>query len=58
MPAGFTLYLCVSDCTLPAKGTAHRANRNAGKAAGKSFFFWVRFQELAAGKPDVFSSFY
>ena len=31
MPSGFTLYLCVSDVTLPAKGTAHRANRNAGK---------------------------
>ena len=33
MPAGFTLYLCVADTTLPSKGTAYRANRNAGKAA-------------------------
>ena len=34
MPAGFTFFLCVSDTTLPAKGTAHRANRNAGKVRG------------------------
>lgn len=32
MPAGFTFYLCVSDATLPSKGTAHRANRGASKA--------------------------
>ena len=32
MPAGFTLYLCVADTTLPSKGTAYRANRSAGKA--------------------------
>ena len=32
MPAGFSLYLCVADTTLPSKGTAYRANRSAGKA--------------------------
>ena len=32
MPSGFLMYLVVGDSTLPAKGTAHRANRNAGKA--------------------------
>ena len=39
MPCGFTLYLCVGDPTLPAKGTAHRANRNAGKARIESLLF-------------------
>lgn len=33
MPAGFQWYLIVSDSTLPSKGTAHRANRGAEKAA-------------------------
>ena len=41
MPAGFTLYLCVSDATLPSKGTAHRANRGASKAGdGKHKCFY------------------
>ena len=31
MPAGYTFYICVADSTLPSKGTAHRANRNAEK---------------------------
>ena len=31
MPAGFTMYLCVGDASLPSKGTAHRANRAAEK---------------------------
>lgn len=33
MPAGFQWYLIVADSTLPSKGTAHRANRGAEKAA-------------------------
>ena len=47
MPAGFTFFLCVSDTTLPAKGTAHRANRNAGKVRGSkqshSKHPWINF---------------
>ena len=31
MPAAFTMMLCVGDASLPAKGTAHRANRSAEK---------------------------
>lgn len=33
LPAGYTMYLCVSDTTLPAKGTAHRTNRNSAEKA-------------------------
>lgn len=39
MPAGFSLYLCVADTTLPSKGTAYRANRSAGKAGFSKMHF-------------------
>ena len=44
MPAGFTMYLCVSDATLPAKGTAHRTNRNSAEKAclGINCFFSIK----------------
>lgn len=49
MPAGFTLYLCVSDATLPSKGTAHRANRGASKAGdGKHKCF---YHNISPGVP-------
>ena len=56
MPAGFTLYLCVSDCTLPAKGTAHRANRNAGKVLETCCSFVLKSWRL--GSLLFFSSFF
>lgn len=43
MPGGFTFYMIVSDSCLPAKGTAHRASRSAGKAAGLNLF---QFQKV------------
>lgn len=32
MPSGYQWSICVLDSTLPAKGTAHRANRGCEKA--------------------------